>query len=186
MKDYLLAALLITTSPEVIEDRVPTSDEWVVLQNSLQGVAVEWQLMDKRETTYIFARREDYGVDLQMIRLRYVDLKDAPKVEDSDRFPPREWVTKQLTFNRAFRKKMMERIDGGLENDRVGTLTQVVKETDQLYQVWDLVRDGECVFYYVTVRRLALKRLRDLIGREAYEAADLPPFVPHWRFNDLR
>ena len=58
-------------------------------------------------------------------------------------------------------------------------------ETDRLYQVWDSVRDARCDFYYVTVRRQALKKLRDLIGEDAYLDAELPANVPTWRFNEM-
>ena len=52
--------------------------------------------------------------------------------------------------------------------------------------MWDAVRDARCEFYYVTVRRQALKKLRDLVGEEAYLAGTLPPNVPTWRFNELK
>jgi hypothetical protein len=61
-----------------------------------------------------------------------------------------------------------------------------LQETDRLYQVWDAVRDARCDYYYVTVRRQALKRLRELIGDEAYYSASFPPCVPFWRFQQIR
>ncbi len=62
-------------------------------------------------------------------------------------------------------------------------LRATIQETDRLYQVWDKVRDARCDYYYVTVRRTALKDLRALIGDQAYYAGDLPPCVPLWRFE---
>lgn len=183
MKDYLLAALLITTSPAVTETRTPTADEWVVLKKSLQDVAVEWQLIDPRETRYIFTDPECYSADLHMVRLRHQDLKDAPRAEDSVRFPEREMVNEWIKFNRVFRKKIDERMQ--LESDRQAIYVQVIKETDDLYVVWDLVRDARCEFYYVQVRRQALKKLREKVGQEAYDTVDLPPIAPFWRFNEL-
>ena len=47
------------------------------------------------------------------------------------------------------------------------------------------MRDARCEYYYITVRRQALKRLRTMIGAEAYDAAELPPYVPLWRFLEL-
>ncbi len=64
-------------------------------------------------------------------------------------------------------------------------LGAVLDETKRLYRVWDAVRDSKCEFYYVTVRRQALRKLRDLVGPEAYEAGDLPPHVPVWRFQAM-
>jgi hypothetical protein len=58
-----------------------------------------------------------------------------------------------------------------------------MQEADRLYQVWDTVRDARCDYYYVTVRRQALKRLRDMLGSDAYYSGVLPPHVPLWRFQ---
>ena len=52
--------------------------------------------------------------------------------------------------------------------------------------MWDAVRDARCEFYYVTVRRQSLQKLRDLIGKEAYAAGELPDYVPTWRFLPIR
>ena len=55
-------------------------------------------------------------------------------------------------------------------------------EADRLYQIWDLVRDNRCDYYYVTVRRQALKKLKEMIGDQAYYSGQLPPHVPVWQF----
>ncbi len=57
-------------------------------------------------------------------------------------------------------------------------------ETDRLYKVWDAVRDARCEFYYVSVRRQALMRLKDMLGEDDYRSTNLPPNVPVWRFNE--
>ena len=62
---------------------------------------------------------------------------------------------------------------------------EAVQEADRLYQVWDNVRDARCDYYYVTVRRHALQKLREAIGPEAYYAGCLPPHVPVWRFQRI-
>lgn len=184
MKDYLLAALLITTSPEVPETRVPSEAEWVILKPSVLELSVQWQLLDERETRYMLVRPEDYPGDMPIIRRRYLELKDVPLVEDAERFPEREWANEQVRFNRCFRKKMTDRM--GLEADRQLIFTLVIRETDKLYEVWDTVRDARCEFYYVTIRRRAIKKLQVLLGDDDYRTATLPPTVPTWRFNDLR
>ena len=46
-------------------------------------------------------------------------------------------------------------------------------ECDCLYQIWDLVRESNCDYYYITVRRQALKKLRDTIGAPAYTSGVL-------------
>jgi hypothetical protein len=72
------------------------------------------------------------------------------------------------------------------ESDRADIITQAINETQQLYHVWDAVRDARCEFYYVTVRRQALLKLRGLIGENDYYEAKLPPYVPIWRFTEIK
>ncbi|MBN9119836.1 MAG: hypothetical protein J0I06_11865 [Planctomycetes bacterium] len=52
----------------------------------------------------------------------------------------------------------------------------------RLYRQWDAVRDAQCDFYYVTVRRAALKKLRDEIGEDEFSTGHMPHYVPDWRF----
>jgi hypothetical protein len=37
----------------------------------------------------------------------------------------------------------------------------------------------------VTVRRQALKKLREMIGENAYYYGQMPPSVPVWRFREV-
>jgi hypothetical protein len=181
--DLILAAILLTTPPGIPEP-TPPEDRWPALRDAVHQVAVEWEILDQRETRYVLARAEDFSTDLNMLRRRYQELADAPPAADGFRFPDRNVVNEMVRFNRAFRKHLDQRQQ--LEADRTDALRAVMWETDRLYSVWDAVRDARCEFYYVTVRRAALKKLRDLIGEEAYLAGRLPPNVPTWRFNEMK
>jgi hypothetical protein len=176
-----LAAALLTTPPDV-PDPPPDSADWPAIQEAVQSLAVEWEILDQREVRYVMARLEDWDNDLALLRRRYQDLKDAPKLCDAQRFPDRGTVNDLLAFNRAYRRNLDARQP--VEQDRGHGLRQALKETDYLYQVWDSVRDARCEYYYITVRRQALKRLRQMIGPDAYRSAELPPYVPLWRFQD--
>ncbi len=181
--ELIIAAMLLTIPPG-IPATCPPEAEFPGLRDAIHQVAVRWEILDERETRYVLTRPEDFCTDLNMLRRRYRDLQDAPKVADSVRFPERQFVNEQVKFNRVFRRHIDERRQ--LEADRADSLRNVVSETDRLYQVWDAVRDARCDFYYVTVRRQALKKLRDMIGEEAYADADLPANVPTWRFNEMK
>lgn len=180
--ELIIAAMLLTIPPG-IPAACPSEADFPGLRDAVHQVAVQWEILDERETRYVLTRPEDFCTDLNMLRRRYRDLEDAPKVADSLRFPGRQFVNEQVKFNRVFRRHIDERRQ--LEVDRADSLRNVVMETDRLYQVWDSVRDARCDFYYVTVRRQALKKLRDLIGEDAYLDADLPANVPTWRFNEM-
>ena len=181
--DLILAAALIAAPPGTPEP-APLPEQWAGLQAALHKTAVEMEILDERETRYVLARPDDFEADLNLLRRRYVDLADAPKLGEAGRFPDRRAVSEYITFNREYRKTLETR--QVWESDRADLIRVVVLETDQLYKVWDAVRDARCEFYYVTVRRQALKRLKEVIGDEAFANADLPPCVPEWRFAEAR
>jgi hypothetical protein len=179
----MLAAVLLTTPPGVPEP-VPDEARWPAVRDALHTLAERWELLDHREKRYVLTRADDFNGDLNMLRRRYVELQDAPLVADGLRFPDRGTVNELVRFNRSYRKHLDQRQQ--LEVDRADALRGVMWETDRLYQVWDAVRDARCEFYYITVRRHALRKLRELIGDEAYRTATLPPTVPTWRFAEMR
>jgi hypothetical protein len=179
--DYALAVALLTTCPELPDNAPPPPAEHLQsIRETAQSLAIGWEVLDPRESKYVLARSEDYAADLKLLRRRVADLGEAPPLHDCMRFPDRALVNDLLAFNRTYRQN----IDAlqPLDPHHVGDLKEVLAEIDHLYQVWDLVRDARCEYYYVTVRRQALKKLRDLVGEEAYLNGSLPPHVPVWRF----
>ena len=67
---------------------------------------------------------------------------------------------------------MDTRCDGFCSADE---LRVILDETERLYQVWDTVKDARCECYYVPFRARCAKKLRDLIGPDAYYRGVLPP-----------
>jgi hypothetical protein len=177
--DLILAAALLT-APVGTPEQTPTEDRWPTVRDALQKTAIGWELMDPRETRYLLAARADFEPDLDLLRKRYVELADAPKLAECQRLPDRRTVGELLKFNRAYRKHLEER--EVWETDRSDVLQAAMQETDRLYRHWDAIRDAQCDFYYVSVRRTALKKLRDAIGEEAFSTGHMPPYVPNWRF----
>jgi hypothetical protein len=177
---YLLAVALLTAPPDAPDPAV-NPDLYANLRPTLQNLAIEWEILDKREVRYVLTRPEDFASDLKLLRRRYLELSDAPPLNDCRRFPDRSTISDLLAFNRAYRQHLDSRQSVDLV--RWWELREAIQETDRLYQVWDTVRDARCDYYYVTVRRQALKRLRESIGPEAYYSGCLPPHVPIWRFQ---
>lgn len=179
--DYVLALALLTApaDPKETADAVVAED--ALLRSALQAVAVHLEVLDPREVRYILARPEDFPADLKLLRQRCQELADAPAQADSLRFPDRETVNEFLAFNRAYRHHLDLR--QSVELDRWWEHQAVLQETERLYQIWDTVRDARCEYYYVTVRRQSLARLRELLGPEDYYSGCLPPHVPLWRFQ---
>jgi hypothetical protein len=177
--NYALAAVLITSPaepPEPLQDLEPYS----TTRPTVRALAVYWEILDPRESRYMLTRPEDFSANLAQLRRRYSDLIDAPPLYDCMRFPDRSLINDLLAFNRAYRQHLDNRQTMELAN--AWELREMILESDQLYQVWDLVRDTRCEYYYVTVRRQALKKLRETIGDQAFYSGCLPPHVPVWRF----
>jgi hypothetical protein len=179
--DYLLAAVLLAGPA----DRdVPVGPElFGTVGPAVQQLALKWEILDPREVRYVLTRPEDFAADLKLLQRRYHELANAPPVSDCLRFPDRAVVSELLAFNRAYRQQMDAR--QAVELVHWWEFREAVQEADRLYQVWDNVRDARCDYYYVTVRRHALKKLRDTIGDEDYYAGKLPPHVPVWRFQRI-
>jgi hypothetical protein len=178
-----LVAVSLLLQPADTPESAPAPEMFNVARLALQTLAVEWEILDPREVRYVLARAEDFTSDLNLLRRRYAELDDAPHSQDCTRFPDRNTVNEFLAFNRAYRQHIDIRQPG--EPARWWELRSALQETDHLYQIWDTVRDARCEYYYVTVRRQALKRLREMLGEEAYYSGQLPPYVPMWRFQSV-
>jgi hypothetical protein len=177
--DYLLAVALLTSGPEAADATAPL-DGLAFVRPTIQSLAVSWEVLDPREMRYVLTRPEDFAADLKLLRRRTRELADAPPLHDCLRFPDRALINEFLAFNRAYRQHLDNR--QALEQTYWWELREAVQETERLYQVWDTVRDARCDYYYVAVRRQALKKLRETVGEEAYWTGHLPPHVPVWRF----
>lgn len=179
--DFVLAAALLSASPDA--GTTVTPEMFPRVAPAVQKLALKWEILDPREVRYILTRPEDLAGDLKLLQRRYQDLANAPPLHDGLRFPDRATVSELLAFNRTYRQQMETR--QALELVRWNVYKEAVQETDRLYHIWDTVRDARCDYYYVTVRRHALKKLRDALGAEDYYAGKLPPHIPVWRFQRI-
>lgn len=182
--EWLLAAALLTSEPPLeLADPGALREHFFTLRLPLTQLCLDWEILDQRETRFVLVKPEEFETDLAMLRRRYRELHLAPPLVDAQRFPDRAAVNELLVFNRAYRKFLEERQP--VDSVHAEELRKVQREVDQLYLVWDAVRDARCEYYYVTVRRQALKRLRELLTEEHYEQGLLPPHVPVWRFQEV-
>jgi hypothetical protein len=155
---------------------------WVV-RGEMQQLAIGLEILDAREAHYVLTRPPDFASDLNLLRQRQRDLDNSPLMHDVYRFPRREQVNELLNFNRDYRNHLAVR--QALYPRRWWEFQAAIQETDDLYKAWDSLRDGGGEFYYVYVRRYGLKRLRALIGDDAYYSGHMPPHVPLWRFEQI-
>jgi hypothetical protein len=181
--EWILAAMLLYSPPE---SSIPTieANEWPAFRDALFQIAKDQQLLDPREQHFLLRKPDDLKHDLNMLRRRHQDLHNAPRLEEADRFPPREAVNAMLGFNRSYRENMEAK--QMVEPHRADFYADSIREADRLHEVWDHVRDARCDFYYITVRRQALKKLKEATGEAAFTHAAMPPCVPLWRFEEIK
>lgn len=174
-----VVAVLLITAPEPLSIESGRSGP---LREVIRSVALHCELLDPREERFLKA--EDFATDLAVVRRRYQELWDAPRLHDGMRFPDKCSVSQMLAFNRSYKRHLD--LMKSLLPDQQEVVRAALRETDQLYHVWDKVHDARSEIYYVPVRRLALKHLRELVGPEAYYTGRLPPHVPVWRFQEVK
>jgi hypothetical protein len=180
--DYALAVTLLTAAPDT-----PTppdaAQQFATVLPTAQSVAISWELLDAREHKDMLRKPEDMADQLKTLRQRRLDLADAPLVDDSQRFPYRPLINELIDFNREHRKRLLNRQT--VEVAFQWELKQQIQETDRLHEIWNTARDARTGYLYVWVRRAALKKLRELIGPQAYYSGCLPPHVPVWGYSQL-
>ncbi len=181
---YLTQASILLNYQTGVPEQTPTDSHWQNLRDALCQVAIDNEILDEREARYVLSRKEDFQNDLDMLRRRKIEFENTPHVKEARKFPERLIVCNAIQFNRAYHKHLSTRL--AFELDREQQITAAMRETDELYRIYDATRDAACEFYYVTVRRHALDKLKMLIGNEAYLRGELPPCVPIWKFNELK
>ena len=168
--EIVLAAALLTAPKDA-----PTPVAWIeILRPTILTLALDSEILDPRERVFL----QDPTGDLEMLRGRNEEFLSYPQLGECNRYPPRKTLNDFLALNRSFRNDLNARL--AIDLIHADVIREAIVETDQLYQVWDTVRDAQCEYYYVTVRRQALKLLRDLIGAEAFYTGYLPPSIPVW------
>jgi hypothetical protein len=150
------------------------------LAPTLAVLAQHAEVMDRREN-YLLSDPDEFVSDVCLLRRRMRLLADAPPLHDWRRFPERGVVSEFLEFNRAYLRHLEQRL--AIEGTRRDELAEAIEETEQLYRIWDAVRDAGSECYYVTVRRTALLHLLQALGPDDYYGGKLPPHVPLWRFS---
>lgn len=180
---YIMALMLILSDKPL--DSLGFDEKLVSrpLMRSCLQVGLDLQVLDKREERYMFSKVDEFRSDLNITRRRFHDLANAPFVEESCVLPERSTVNELLVFNRAYKQHLENRLAFYPHSN---DLRDARDETEALYQIWDCVRDATCEYYYIHIRRQALKKLVDILGPDYYIEVRKLPHVPLWRFTYIR
>ena len=88
-----------------------------------------------------------------------------------------------LLFSNTYIEFCKKNIDiGNIEEQ--SAWYKVLKEAEHLNQIYNLVDDSVITQYGLYQRRLALFKLKQIIGEDDFYRGKLPPNVPIWRFGE--
>ncbi len=180
MKDLFLAATILA-APVGTPELVPCPERFQEIRDAISTMAQKWEIMDPKEDKYLLTNPEYYQSEIDILRQRYVQFKDAPMVRDAQRLPTIDKINELIKFNRNFKKSLDERLL--FELDRENLILEAIRETDVYHLLWIEIRHAQSEFLYVTGRRESLLKVKEFLGEERYISGELPPYVPHWRFS---
>jgi hypothetical protein len=154
------------------------ADRLAFVRGEMAVICLAAEIMDVRECRYMFAKADDFGVDLESMRQRWRDLYDAPRLDECYLFPERQISGVMIELNRDNKRYVQSVRD---LYPHVNTLAELLVDIEDRYRIWDAARDCRTEFYYVHIRRAALKKLRILLGRDDFDRGVLPFAIPTWR-----
>lgn len=165
---HLAVALFI-----LVTDCEPSPFYYV--RGELGIVCMAQEIMDAREVKYIFKSRDEFSTDVMLMRKRHAELYAAPMLWEAQRFvATRDMANELLLGNRRYKNQLVE-LRVLYPGDTM--ISQAIEETEFLYRVWDAFRDARCEYYYVHVRRAALKKLREMLSEDMWRRGSLPDVV---------
>lgn len=180
LADWIISWLLIT-SPASLPDMATVRTAFPLLRGPIIALCVAEEIVDEREFRFTLTSPLDFMEAIEFIGKRRRELDGCPCVMAASRFGDRAAINEMLCLNRSYRKRLEERLT--IDSLNVQAIVDSINETDQLYHMWDAARDAACTYYYVSVRRLALDRLRELIGPDNFARGRMPHYLPIWRFE---
>lgn len=166
--DYALAVAFLTTPAD------PTGDLNYHYSSgyAVKAVCVHWQVLDDSSTIWFRGRSVDpFHSDVRILRGMLAKLQDAPPVTDAMLFPPLDVIEQAVADNRS-RQKFLD-ATAQLELVYAAEVAVLIERNQQLYRMWDAVRDARRLGNGVYMRREGLQRLRNLIGEDAYYRGQL-------------
>jgi hypothetical protein len=147
---------------------------------TVRVVAIHLEVLDRREQH--LTQSANFAADMKELQGRFQELAGAPFLDECVRFPERMVASDLLAGNRAYQEELKARLI--LDRIHEDDLRAALEETEELFRIWDAVREARCDYWFVTARRQALQELRDLVGVEAFCSGRLPPPVPVWRLPE--
>lgn len=145
------------------------------LSHAMQFACIACEIMDERERKYMFAKADDFQHDLDVMRSRWRDLYDAPRLHECYLLPER-CITNELVQLNRMQKEHFEQVRELYPYDL--RFTAIIDDLNERYRLWGYARNARCEYYYVNIRREAMKKLLRSVGEQAFSRGELPSVVP--------
>lgn len=179
----LIALALLTTPPCQEIKEVEKHDSFLVRMN-LRQLSLQMDIIDESEDYMKTEGHIWFESQVDLLRGKYYDVKDAPPIIDEMRFPDRETLRPLIAFNRQYKAHLecQQAING---QHRSEDYQAIIQETQDLYLIYDWVFDAKGQYFPLAYRRFCLKKARELMGDKLYYEGRMPPHVPIWRFRSI-
>mgnify|MGYP001604261038 CR=1 FL=1 len=167
-------ALLLVMLPVV--DIAPTAEA-----ASFQALKDVAHLLDLWANTGHWG--DHYASEVRWVQQAAADCYQAPHVGDAQRLPSWDAITARIAFSEQHECWLLDRQWGRFYAR--ADLELALSETRRLRHPWELMllARNENEVHNLRLRRVALKRLRECIGEEAYYSSQWPLWVPPANFG---
>ena len=152
----------------------PVPASFALIRTACLAYGIAAEIIDQREAPWLFANPESFAADWRILTGRLEELRDAPRLFEAHRFPPRCVCCQMLALNRGYAEHLAA--VSALYPRRDWRALRA--ETARRHEVYDCVRDASCDYYHAPVKRRALMRLREMLGDAAFYAGRVPEPIP--------
>jgi hypothetical protein len=173
MWDYLIVLYVLSPIEPPVSSQAPP-EAW----QALKSISLRMELVGPHENW-----APDFRSELRYVRYYARLLNDAPPLADCDWLPPSTVAADFCRFNEQYQCHLQTQ--QLLATAHADDLGEALRESRQLYIVWDTVRRSTSPNQAWAYRRRTLSQLREMVGEKAYYRCDLPPCVPVWRFREI-
>ena len=170
-------AIVILTSPI-------NNNDLFYLAPIIQNYCGDIQITDVRNNYLYLNNRSNFASDIKLIRETYLEIYDAPRIEDSYSFPDKETIIDNMKFNRLFKTYLENRMAIDILNE--SCYLELIQETDNLHSIYNNAVEIQIEYYNVYPRRIWLLELRNKIGYTNFYLGRLPPVVPLDCFIEIK
>lgn len=171
--------------PPIRKTPIKEGIDYSNVKNIYQLVFIYNEIMDEREARYMFDKDHEFLNDFKIMMARSKEFENTPFIQMALLLPERVISNELLLLNRRYKNHLENEKLIWFDNYSQRWLSDALAETEFLYQVWDHARDARCEYYYIHIRRQALKNIIEKIGPLDHKFR-MPPHVPTWRFTCVR